>query len=974
MRIVYRFWAIFIIAGKRILSQPWMALATTLGMIFAISLSMSVPLYASSVYNRIFLHQVSGLTEEGEESAGLSHPPFSFLFTYDSNILGNLQWQDIQKVDDFLQQRTGSILDLPILTSVRYFSTDPMALFPSSVEQFSNDQKPLIWSSFSFLSDLEGHINVVEGVFPEPSSDTSGTIDVMIAEQLAMTLGFQVGEEYTLFARNQVVDGARTTVSIPVRIAGVFQAKDPSDDYWFIRPELLKERLIVPEETFTQAVSGRLNNEIYSAFWYQLADGSRVRPEQAMSLVSRIISLERQAEQQLTKIRLAISPIDSLYAYQRSANLLTVLLFAFSVPIFGLLLAFITMTSGMTVERQRNEIAVLRSRGAMTAQMIGIAIVESVLLGAIALAVSLPISSAVALAIGRTRSFLDFSASANFDLNWTPTTFYFGLGAILLTMLARLLPTFRAARDNVIQYKRDRSRSLSIPFWQRMWLDVILLVPAGYGIYLLREQGSIDALDASARGDPFSNPLLIMVPALAIFALSLLFLRVMPLLMSAITWVSSRTRSVGLMMAARHLARTPSTYTLPLVLLILTLSLSAFTATLAGTLDHHLHDQIFYQIGSDVNFMDLGDSPSDTSSSASPAPAASDNGLLSQAQDGTTAPGWFFLPVTDYMQLSGVEDVTRVGRYQATALLGSGSETGIVLGVDRYNFPNISFWRPDFAKASLGELMNRLAATPDGLLVPEEFQAAHLLNPGDIVTLRIVNFQTSREVDFHFVGTFKLFPTYYPGQEPLFVGNLDYIFMSMGGEYPYQVWMKSSGPMDKAQMSQDATLVIGARTISWKESASLITAEQSRPERQGLFGVLSVGFTAAALLTVLGFLLYALLSYQRRFVELGVLRAVGLSAGQMTIFLAAELAFLILMGGLIGTGLGVWISNLFIPYLQIGADAASQIPPYVVYIAWPAILRVYALFGLLFIVALTTLMLLLRRMRIFQAIKMGESV
>ena len=64
---------------------------------------------------------------------------------------------------------------------------------------------------------------------------------------------------------------------------------------------------------------------------------------------------------------------------------------------------------------------------------------------------------------------------------------------------------------------------------------------------------------------------------------------------------------------------------------------------------------------------------------------------------------------------------------------------------------------------------------------------------------------------------------------------------------------------------------------------------------------------------------------------------------------------------------------MFIPYLQIGAGAEAQIPPYVVYVAWPAILRVYILFGLLFVVALVTLVILLRRMKIFQAIKMGES-
>jgi putative ABC transport system permease protein len=634
----------------------------------------------------------------------------------------------------------------------------------------------------------------------------------------------------------------------------------------------------------------------------------------------------------------------------------------------------------MTVERQRNEIAVLRSRGAMIAQMIGIALVESLLLGAVALAVALPASAAIAMAISRTRSFLDFSNPSTMQVIWSPTTLYFGLGAIVLTILARLAPTFRAARDTIVLYKRERARSLRPPLWQRMWLDAFLLLPAGYGMYLLRQQGSIDALDATTKGDPFANPLLIMIPALAIFACSLLFLRIMPLLMALITWVASRTRSVGLMMAARHLARTPSTYTLPLVLLILTLSLSAFTATLAGTLDNHLHDQMYYRTGADVNFVDLGDSPDDPSSpgmaQAGGGATTANGGGTGMAIQNPNPPGWFFLPVTDYLQLPGVEDATRVGRYSATAILGNTTRSGEVMGIDRYNLPRIAFWRPDFARASLGELMNRLAAQPDGLIVTETFQSQHALNNGDLITLRISNYQTSKEVDFYVVGSFNLFPTYYPGSTELFIGNLEYIFDSMGGEYPYDVWLKmdKNAEVDVQTLSRDATVNIGARTITWEEPRSLIAREQNRPERQGLFGVLSVGFGAAALLTVLGFLLYALLSYQRRFVELGVLRAIGLSSGQMTIFLAAELAFLILMGGLIGTVLGVWISNMFIPYLQVGASAQAQIPPYVVYVAWPAILRVYSLFGLLFVVALAALILLLRRMRIFMALKMGETV
>lgn len=973
MRIFYRFWSIFVIATKRILSQPWMALATVLGMIFAISLSMSVPLYASSVYNSIFLQRV-GIAEEGSETSAF--PPFTFLYTYDSNVLGNLNWEDLEDVNAFLRDRTPDMLGLPVKIYARYMATNPLALFPANVEQFSSEEKPLLWSSLAFMDGLEDHITVIEGAFPKDVTDMNATPEALVSEDLATELGVQVGETYTLFARNQVVGESRATVGIKVFIAGVYRATDAEEDYWFIKPTTLKERLMIPEQTYAKRIAPALSDEIYGAFWYLLVDGSSVRYDQALNLIYRIVNFQKQATQALPRIKLSVSPVDALIAYQSAANTLTVLLFAFSVPIFGLLLAFIAMTAGMTVERQRNEIAVLRSRGAMIAQMVGIAMVESLLLGAVAMAVALPASAGIAMTISRTKSFLDFSSPTSMSLNWSPTTLYFGLGAIALSIIARLMPTFRAARDNIVVYKRERARSLRAPLWQRLWLDVLLMIPGGYGIYLLRQQGSIDALGGTATGDPFTNPLLIMVPALLIFAFSLFFLRLMPPIMAGITWIASRTRSVGLMMAARHLARTPTTYTLPLVLLILTLSLSAFTATLAGTLDNHLVDQIYYQLGADVVFNDIGDSPDDTSegSFGQAAEAPTENtGMI--IEDPNPA-GWFFLPVTEYLSLPGVQDATRVGRYNATAILGNSTENGEIIGVDRYNLPNIAFWRRDFAYANLGDLMNRLAVQPDGLLVSSDFRNAHALNVGDLVTLRVSNFQVSQEIDFYMAGTFDMFPTYYPGETPLFIGNLDYVFQSLGAEYPYDVWLKMDGEeaVDVKALSQLSSSQIGARTINWDEPLSKINEEQTRPERQGLFGVLSVGFTAAALLTVLGFLLYALLSFQRRFVELGVLRAIGLSATQMTIFLAAELGFLILMGGLVGTGLGIWISDMFIPYLQVGSSVESQIPPYVVYVAWPAILRVYFLFSLLFVGALGTLVVLLRRMKIFQAIKMGETV
>jgi putative ABC transport system permease protein len=93
----------------------------------------------------------------------------------------------------------------------------------------------------------------------------------------------------------------------------------------------------------------------------------------------------------------------------------------------------------------------------------------------------------------------------------------------------------------------------------------------------------------------------------------------------------------------------------------------------------------------------------------------------------------------------------------------------------------------------------------------------------------------------------------------------------------------------------------------------------------------------------------------------------------MTSLLAAELAFLVLLGIGVGTALGVFASRLFVPFLQIGARAQAQYPPFQIEIAWLSIAQIYVLFALLFVGALAVLSSLLVRMKIFQAIKLGET-
>ena len=549
-----------------------------------------------------------------------------------------------------------------------------------------------------------------------------------------------------------------------------------------------------------------------------------------------------------------------------------------------------------------------------------------------------------------------------------------------------MLPSLGASRHTIISYKQELARTVRPPWWQRAWLDVLLLIPAAYGIYLLRQQGSVLTPNTDTGGDIFDNPLLFLLPALAALALTLIVLRLLPIIMAIFAWIAARTRSVGFLLATRYLARDPGFYTTPLVLLMLTLGLSVFTASLAQTLDNHLYDKNFYAVGADARLVEMG---ATNQSSMSPfgASATGDSAAGGEATASTTAtedtaavddstPQWVFLPISEHLKAKEILAATRVGDFPGAVQVQGQWVSSTIMGVDRIDFPKVAFWRPDFASAPLGALMNSLAIASDGVLVERKKMRDAGLRVGDQIQVRISAAGAGYEGPMKIVGTFDYFPTWYSKQEedkPLIIGNLDYIFEQIGGEQPYEVWVKTAPETDYGKMVDDLRN-FEITVFDYDASSDRISKELQQPERQGLFGVLSVGFMASALLTVLGFLLYALFSFRRRFIELGTLRAIGLSTTQLTIFLICELAFLILLGLGAGTAIGVFISQAFIPYLQIGTGPTANVPPYQVEIAWYAINRLYVLFGALFLVAFAVLIVLLMRMKVFQAIKLGETV
>jgi putative ABC transport system permease protein len=918
----------------------------------AVGLLMSVPLYADAVYFRLLRETVIA------RPASTVGTPLSFRFRYVGARDGALQIENIQVVNDYLKQKAPGDLHLATKGFVSHFKTNIGRVYQKDDDPAQS--KGITWVSFGTLNDLAAHIQLVAGKMPAVSGSISGsTIEVLIHADVAEEFRWNVGDEYIVKYGGLL---------IPIYIAGTWAPADSLAKFW---SSPLEELALVPEETFAGRISPYLENEIYLGIWQVLVDGGKLHVSDISELLVRVEQVKGQAAVALPKIVMDDSPVSSLQAYQKGVPELTFLLLAFSVPIIGLLLAFIGLVVGLYVERQRNQIAMLRSRGATKAQVIGIAALEGGLLGILALGLGSLFGMVVARLIGQARSFLNFSAPPDLRVGLTSEGLITGLAAVALVLAAQLLPTLGAAGHTILTYKQERARLLRPTWWQRIWLDVLLLIPTVYSFYILQKQGSLAAKGGTAVTDIFQNPLLFLTPALGMFALTLFLARIMPWVMTLVSWISARSNSVGLMLAARQLARAPGLFTAPLMLLTLTLSLSAFTASLAQTLDTHLIKQMYYRAGADLRL--------------------AEEGIETGVSAGGRGARWLFKPVEVHLKTPGVKAAARVGRYKAVILTNPTPLTAIYIGVDRLSFPQAAYWQRDFASQPLNGLMNELARLSEGVLASSQFLTANNLKIGDMIGVVVTPVDESKTVNMQIVGAFDLFPTWYPEDGPVLVGNLEFINEQFGRTYPYEVWLATDDSADHRQvvahikgltalMDKDVdpgTVVDDGLNImvrQWRSAAIDIFAEQRRPQRQGLFGLLSVGFVASALLTVIGFLLYALFSFQRRFIELGVLRAVGLSTRQMIILLAWELASLILVGMAAGTGLGVWISAWFIPYLQVGVEASSRFPPFVVQIAWPAILRIYILFGVLFLGALGGLTALLVRMKVFQAIKLGETL
>ena len=930
MRTIYRILDTLAFAFERLMRQRYLVLWALLGLTAATTLALSLPLYSDAVNSTILASKLDAV-------------PYAFRFRYLGSWKGNIAQADVTTEDSTIKQVFAPTVALKPIDQVFYVRTSAWRTVRTT------GTVSLTPTSLGVLDGLLPYMTISEGKWPvDPTTVKAGDpLPVLAPESMLFNMGVQVGDILQITPT--------TGSSIKVRIVGMWHATNVNALIWnFYPPKAFDAVLLLPADQLWTTISP-MKQPIEEAAWYTTFDGHAIRTADIPGLLGRIDTGTKAVYAALPGIRVEVSPVDGLNSFNAAAQQLTLELAIIILPVGGLVLYFVALIAGLLVSRQNQEDVTIGSRGLGRRGILGIHATMWLVLAGIAFVLGIALSSPLVDLIGRTTSFLQFgNAAGGLSIVYTPTAFAAGIATALISASCGLYAAWRATRNSITSYRIEAARPHPA-WWQRIYLDFILLIPAYYVLYTLIKKHDVGSAAAS---DPFADPLTFLGPSLFALGHTLVFLRFWPLLLRIGAGLLARGRSVAPLMALRELTRSVGRYRGSLLMMAFTLSLAGFTASMAGTLDSHLRDQISYNVGADAVIV--------TSVDASTTTAAPD---ASTGISTSTVTGYNVLPVDDIRKIPGVTAVSRVGHYDMQIMLPKAPVKGTAIGIDRDTMAAVTRFRSDFADQPLADLFNKLAANPTGVIISRQMAVQYGLKINQLITYQLYVFSQWRQQDQQpILGIVDYFPTLDPRTTPFIITSLDPIFDLATTDLQYDVWLSLSPTADPNAILQKIN-DLGFPVVLWKDTDQQIYAAETAPDRRGVLGFLSVGFVASIVLTLVGNIVQSAASFQAQSFQLGSLRAMGLSGGAVGRYLILSQGIAVVSGILAGTIIGALTTLLFLPLLDFGGG----LPPYLVSISWSDIATVYVVFASVLLGVTLLMTFLLGRQQLSNVVKLGEA-
>ena len=581
-----------------------------------------------------------------------------------------------QTIDRVFRQHAGLALEEIVHygRSATFYLAAPGQPFPK------DDNRPRAHFQFSDRPDSE--IQLVEGRQPNPpTAGAAPSIEVTIGKAAAEQLKLSLGDSFDLHPFWRV-----DLAPVSVTVVGFVAPRDISDPYWFGRADrFIFETTTwptypfwVPESVVTGTLAAYLPDMDSTIETYGLIDIGKINARNARAVEDGTNGLDTAMREQVAGATVETHLAEIVSEYRTKLFFTRLPLFALMLQVVGISLYYLVMVASMLIERQSGEIALLRSRGGSSRQVIAVYAIEGTILCGTAALIGPYIARLGIAVLGFTPPFESLSGNSALEVPMSRLAFLAAVGGAALAFAALLIPAWKAASHTTIDYKHSLARPQTQPLFLRYYMDLVLVAVGAFLFYQLREKGSF--VTERLFGDLSADPLLLLSPTLFMLMVALVFLRLFPLALRLVAWATRRMESPTVALGLSRMTRAPMQYSRLILLLLLATAVGMFAAGYRATLERGYDDRAAFQAGAESRLEMIRQ------------PSGLANDVLKDRVQRAT----------------GSEEVTLAARSQGSySITQFTSQSVTMLGVVPGEFEELAYWRDDFAGPSLSSLLGR---------------------------------------------------------------------------------------------------------------------------------------------------------------------------------------------------------------------------------------------------------------------------
>lgn len=921
-----------------------MVICLLIGFIMATAMTSTIPIYMHASLQRMLIKDMQAYQEDSGEYPGV----YAVSKTIVSGTSAKRQHDIVWDVYSRAVNRFNNLL-VPYLT-YKCFSADSY-LYVTNIESSTPSMLKL-----GGMTDIGDHITITSGRMFEPGKNADGVFEVICTERALQVAQLSLNQVYEV--TNMITPGETTKITV----VGTFDLLNETDTYWSEGMSNYDNTFFADFDTLTTDIiyTGVVNLnsvECRIIIDYQNID---------MNLIEHVQnSFEAQDEQYKEENCTFEVPAKAILdAYASKASSLRYILLMLDIPVVLMLIFYLFMVSQLNIESERNEIAMLKSRGASSWQIVRIYAYETLILGAVSAIIGPFVGLGLCSILGVSNGFMEFvnRPALHAKLSWAP--FLYAIAAVGVFFVATIIPIIPASRVSIVAHKQSKAHEQKKPFWQRSFLDVICVVlPVAWLWWYNRtnenliRQGIVDTSSTM-------NPLMFAASTVFILGAGLLCVRIYPYFIRLVYAIGRKRWSPAAYISLNNIGRSSTgREKFIMIFLILTVALGIFSANTARAINRNTEERIRYNVGADAVITEAW--------------KTSRVKIYDEEAGEETSTTQYTEPDFErYSTLAGVNIATPVFQRDSVQLRYNDSTQVDVhlMSIIPDQFAQVAWFRSDLLPVHINYYINALSECQDGVIISSSYADKKNVKLGDVIEVKwarndwfeatvvaIVDFWPSlNPYDKNSAGEYRDFV----------VMNYDYTSIMTFTE-PYEVWLDLKDDADIGAFYQS---VVDNDIIATRldVASQMIVSSKTDAVLQGVNGALTLGFITIMAMCFIGFLIYWILSIKGRTLQFGILRAMGMSFREIISMIVYEQILVSGVSIFLSVIIGGIASDIFVPLFQVLYNVTEQVPPFKVVAQRSDYYKLYIIVLVMLLVGFFVIARLIKQININKALKLGE--